>query len=68
MPSLDEEIKNASDEMEKAEDALVASGFSVEHWMLIKSYVADAIIHAQLNFTKEWQEKIASNLQGSSES
>jgi hypothetical protein len=57
--NLDEEIKKASDEMERDEDALVAAGFSEEHWMLIKSYVWSAIIQTRHQMAKDWQEKIS---------
>jgi hypothetical protein len=57
MLSLDEEIKKERDEMDKAENALALSGFSVDQWMLIKGYVTSAILHSQYQFTKEWQEK-----------
>jgi hypothetical protein len=68
MLSLDEEIKKATADMEATEDALIAQGFSVEHWMLIKNYVTSKILHSQYHFIKDWQEKTASNLRDSSES
>ena len=66
--NLDEEIQKAVKDMDDAEDALAATGFSVEQWMLIKAYVLSAIVHNQCHVANEWQEKISSNLQGSSES
>jgi hypothetical protein len=37
--SLDEQLRRVTQEMHGAEEALVASGFSLEQWMLIKKYV-----------------------------
>lgn len=47
-PSLDEQLRRVTQEMHGAEDALVASGFSLEQWMLIKKYVGYAIVQTQI--------------------
>jgi hypothetical protein len=47
-PSLDEQLRRVIREMHDAEDALIASGFSQEHWLLIKKYVGYAIVQNQI--------------------
>jgi hypothetical protein len=47
-PSLDEQLRRVTQEMHGAEEALVASGFSLEQWMLIKKYVGYAIVQTQI--------------------
>jgi hypothetical protein len=54
--NLDEEIAKAAKDMDNAEDALVATGFSVEQWMLIKNYILSAIVHNQCHVAKSLQE------------
>jgi hypothetical protein len=49
---IDEELGKAVKDMEDAEDALAAKGFSEDHWMLIKKYMHAAIVHSQLSVTK----------------
>ena len=47
-PGLAEQLKRVIKEMRDAEDALVASGFSREQWLLIKKYVGSAIVQNQI--------------------
>ena len=47
-PGLAEQLKRVIKEMRDAEDALVASGFSREQWLLIKKYVGYAIVQNQI--------------------
>jgi hypothetical protein len=51
---FDDEIKKTVKEMEEAEDALAAAGFSTDQWILIKKYIHSAILHNQIVFAKAW--------------
>ena len=54
-PDVDAELAKAAKAMNAAEDALNESGFSVDQWMLIKSYVNAAILHSQWALAKGTQ-------------
>jgi hypothetical protein len=54
--NYDEELQRTNKEMHDAEDALAATGFSVDQWMLIKQYVLAAIEHRHLILAKKVNE------------
>jgi hypothetical protein len=54
--NLDEEILQATKDMEEAEDALADMGFPVEQWMLIKQYISAAISYRQIQIAKSFEE------------
>lgn len=41
-------MSRVTKEMDDAEDALIATGFSAEQWMLIKQYLFAAIVQNQI--------------------
>jgi hypothetical protein len=45
--SLDEELRNAEQEMRSAGEALLVSGFPEDQWELIRKYTASAIAQSQ---------------------
>jgi hypothetical protein len=45
--SLDEELRNAEQEMRNAGEALLVSGFPADQWELIRKYTASAIAQSQ---------------------
>jgi hypothetical protein len=45
--SLDEELRNAEEEMRNAGEALLVSGFPEDQWELIRKYTASAIAQSQ---------------------
>jgi len=45
--SLDEELRNAEEEMRNAGAALLVSGFPEDQWELIRKYTASAIAESQ---------------------
>ena len=45
--SLDEELRNAEEEMRNAGEALLVSGFREDQWELIRKYTASAIAQSQ---------------------
>ena len=55
-PSLAEQLRRVIKEMHDAEDALIASGFSEEQWMLIKRYVGYAIVQNQIAASRDLAE------------
>ena len=59
--NYDEEIGKLSAEMKVAEGELSDTGFSVEHWMLIKRYVLAAVVHGQLLMLKTMSEEEATD-------
>ena len=59
--NYDEEIGKLSAEMKVAEGELSDTGFSVEHWMLIKRYVLAAVVHGQLLMLKTMSEEAATD-------
>jgi hypothetical protein len=56
MTNYDEELRKAIIGMEDTEDALTATGFSVEQWELIKRYVLLAIHRNELAIAKSLEE------------
>jgi hypothetical protein len=45
--SLDEELRNAEEDMLNAGEALLMSGFREDQWELIRKYTASAIAQSQ---------------------
>ena len=45
---MQEQLRRVTQEMHDAEDALIASGFSRDQWMLIKRFVGYAIVQNQI--------------------
>ena len=45
--SLDEELRNAEEDMRNAGEALLMSGFPEDQWDLIRKYTASAIAQSQ---------------------
>jgi len=45
--SLDEELRNAEEEMRNAGEALLMLGFPEDQWELIRKYTASAIAQSQ---------------------
>jgi hypothetical protein len=45
---VEEELQNANKGMEETEDELAATGFSKEHWELIRRYILTAITRQEL--------------------
>lgn len=50
------ELDRSNHEAEEAEDALMASGFSAEQWLLIKQYIHSAIYGNQVAVARALQE------------
>jgi hypothetical protein len=59
MTNTDEGLQKASKDMQAAEDALAATGFPEEQWMLIKQYVLHAVYYHQLVYQKQLEEQKA---------
>jgi hypothetical protein len=43
MANYEAELQALTEELQRTEDALIASGFSAEHWKLIKAYIGSAV-------------------------
>jgi len=54
--NLDKELQRVEAEMNKAENDLIASGFSKDQWLLIRKYIASVILHNQLTTAKAYQD------------
>jgi hypothetical protein len=53
--SLDEELRNAAEDMRNAGEALLMSGFPEYQWELIRKYTASAIVQSQCILFKTLQ-------------
>jgi hypothetical protein len=53
--SLDEELRNAEEDMRNAGEALLMSGFPEDQWELIRKYTASAIVQSQCILFKTLQ-------------
>jgi hypothetical protein len=53
---LDAELKRVTNEMYEAEDNLINSGFPKNQWLLIRKYIASAILHSQVTTAKAWKD------------
>jgi hypothetical protein len=60
--SLDEELRNAEEDMRNAGEALLMSGFPKDQWDLIRKYTASAIAQSQCILFKTLQSLPKSDL------
>lgn len=49
---IGETLTAVTKEMDDAEDALIASGFPLEQWMLVRKFVLSAILRHQIVLAK----------------